>query len=229
MDNYLYKHYKGKYRVLADYDYDTKDFPRNEQGNIDEDFADFYIPGRKNIQIRHGERDNLGCYIFNRTLAKNILIAIYEKELNKTAPKKIETVATKLLNENIITEFTDYDGEFMFMFKSHWLDDWCDIFKLKKSGANISPLSPKNLPKSEYVIDKDDEMVYNELFNNLTKTQKMQIAKKAVNNVAEKLTKKQKVEMKTLCMKPKQYIHYVGKWNKLIDEVRKLIKENNYE
>ena len=223
MDNYLYKHYKGKYRVLADYDTTTNDFPRNEKGNIDEDFADFYIPGRKNVQIRHGDRDNLGCYIFSNTLARNILAAIYEKEIKKNAPKKMETIASKLLEKNIITDITYYDGEILFMFKNSHLDNWHNIFRLKKSGANISPTSPKNLPKSEYIINKNDEARYNILFNNLNKTQKMQIARKSVNNIIEKFTKKQKAEMKTLCMKPKQYIHYIGKWNKLINEVRKEI------
>jgi hypothetical protein len=26
-------------------------------------------------------------------------------------------------------------------------------------------------------------------------------------------------------MKPKQYIHYIGKWDKLLDEIRKEIKD----
>lgn len=227
MDNYLYKHYKGKYRVLADYDTTTNDFPRNEQGNIDEDFADFYIPGKKNVQIRHGMRDNLGCYIFSNTLARNILATIYKRELNKDAPKKIKAIAQSLVDNNIIIDITYYDGEILFTFKNIHLDNWADIFKLKKSGANISPLSLKNLPKSEYVINKNDEQRYNNLFNNLEKTQKMQIARKSVNNVIDKLTKKQKAEMKSLCMKPKQYIHYIGKWDKLIAEVNKEI--HNYE
>ena len=89
--------------------------------------------------------------------------------------------------------------------------------------SNLSAIGSKNLPKSEYIINKDDEARYNILFNNLNKTQKMQVARKSVNNIIEKFTKKQKTEMKTLCMKPKQYIHYIGKWDKLINEVRKEI------
>ena len=52
----------------------------------------------------------------------------------------------------------------------------------------------------------------------------MSIAKKSVNTISEKLTKKQKAEMKKLNMKPKQYIHYIGKWDKLLNEIRKEIK-----
>ena len=34
MSDYLFSHYKGKYRVLADYDWETNDFPRDEKGNV---------------------------------------------------------------------------------------------------------------------------------------------------------------------------------------------------
>ena len=224
MSNYLYQHYKGKYRVLAEYDSDTNDFPRNEQGNIDEDFNDFYIPGKKNVRIVHASGNILGCYVFSATLGRNILANIYEVELNQTAPSKAEKIAKLLIDNNIIEEFTPYDGEILFTFKTKHLDDWANIFKLKKSGANISPLSPKNLPKSDYVINSKDEKEYNKLFNGLEKTQKMQIAKRATATITSKFTKKQKEEMRKLCMKPKQYIHYIGKWDKLLDEIRKEIK-----
>ena len=227
MNNYLYKHYKGKYRVLADYDWDTNDFPRDEQGNIDEDFNDFYIPGKKNIEIRHASQNVLGCYIFSIGLGRNVLALIYEQELNKQAPKKLEKIAEELINNNIIIDITYYDGEILFLFKAPHLEDWDKIFKLKKSGANISPLSSKNLPKSDYTIDKADEKRYNDLLINCDKTQKMLIAKRSVNTISEKLTKKQKAEMKKLNMKPKQYIHYIGKWDKLLDEVKKEIKNVN--
>lgn len=224
MNNYLYKHYKGKYRVLADYDIETNDFPRDEQGNIDEDFNDFYIPGKKNVQIRHAGNNKLGCYVFSTTLGRNILASIYERELNKNPPKKINTLADELIKENIITEITYYDGEILFIFHASYLEQWHDIFKLKKTGANISPLSSKNLPKSQYVINKKDEEEYNTLLKDLDKQQKLLITKRATNNITSKFTKKQKTEMRQLCMKPKQYIHYIGKWDKLLNEIRKEMK-----
>jgi hypothetical protein len=224
MNNYLYKHYKGKYRVLADYDIETNDFPRDEQGNIDEDFNDFYIPGKKNVQIRHAGNNKLGCYVFSTTLGRNILASIYERELNKNPPKKINTLADELIKENIITEITYYDGEILFIFPASYLEQWHDIFKLKKTGANISPLSSKNLPKSQYVINKKDEEEYNTLLKDLNKQQKLLITKRATNNITSKFTKKQKAEMRQLCMKPKQYIHYIGKWDKLLNEIRKEMK-----
>ena len=58
----------------------------------------------------------------------------------------------------------------------------------------------------------------------LEKQQKLIISKNAINTIISKLTKKQKAEMKQLGMKPKQYIHYLGKWDKLLNEIRKEIK-----
>lgn len=223
MNNYLYNHYKGKYRVLADYNLDTNDFPRNEQGNIDESFEDFYIPGKKNIQIRHAGGNVLGCYIFSNTLGRNVLALIYEQELNKEPPKKMSDIADELIAKNIILNITYYDGEILFMFKNKYLDNWANILKLKKSGANISPLSSKNLPKSDYIINSSDEKAYNDLFENLNKVTKLKISKMAIASLTNKFTKKQKAEMKKLCMKPKQYIHYIGKWDKLLDIIRKEI------
>ena len=163
-------------------------------------------------------------YIYSATLGRNILANIYELECKKTSPKKADKIGELLILENIIEELTIYDGEILFTFKAKHLDDWAKIFKLKTSGANISPLSAKNLPKSDYVIDKKDEEAYNNLFINLDKTQKMQIAKRATATVTSKFTKKQRAEMKQLCMKPKQYIHYIDKWDKLMDEVKKEIE-----
>lgn len=223
MSNYLYEHYKGKYRVLADYDIETNDFPRDEQGNIDSDFNDFYIPGKKNVQIRHAGRDRLGCYIFSIGIGRNILTDIYELETNKKAPKKLETLSDLMIKENIIEDITLYDGELLFIFKASHIDDWAKIFKLKTSGAKISPLSNKNLPKSDYIISKSDEDKYNSILSSLSKTEKMLLAKKVVSQLTSKFTKKDIAEMKQLGMKPKQYIHYKGMWDKLLNELQKEI------
>lgn len=224
MNNYLYNKYKGKYRVLADYDLETNDFPRDEQGNIDSDFNDFYINGKKGVQIRHAGRDNLGCWAFGTGIGNNLLKAIYQKEFNKEPPKMMSTIEKHLLDSNIITDITHYDGEMLFIFKAEHLDDWAKIFKLKTSGANISPLSNKNLPKSTYIIKEEDEAKYKKLFpNNMDKMQKAMIAKNTLNAIKAKLNKEQLAEMKKLCMKPRQYIHYIGRWEEFLEEVRKEI------
>lgn len=225
MSDYLFSHYKGKYRVLADYDLETNDFPRDDQGNIDSDFNDFYIPGKKGVQIRHAGRDKLGCYVFSIGIGRNILSDIYIMETNKTPPKKLETLADAMIKENIIEEITIYDGEILFIFKANHIDDWAKIFKLKTNGAKISPLSTKNLPKSDYKIDEKDEKRYNDITSTLTKEQRMSVPRRAIANITNKLSKKDKKEMKQLNMKPKQYIHYKGLWDKLLKELEKEMKK----
>lgn len=224
MSDYLFSHYKGKYRVLADYDWETNDFPRDEKGNVDSDFNDFYIPGKKGVQIRHAGRDKLGCYIFSMGIARNILSDIYIMETHKTPPKKIETLTDIMIKENIIEDVTLYDGEILFIFKASHIDDWAKIFKLKTSGAKISPLSIKNLPKSDYKINTEDEEKYNNITSALTKEQRMSIPRRAIANIVNKLSKKDKKEMKQLNMKPKQYIHYKGLWGKLLKELEREIE-----
>lgn len=221
MSNYLWEHYKGKYRVLADYDLETNDFPRDDDGNIDSDFNDFYIPGRKYIQVKHAGRDNLGCYIFSIGVARNILTDIYEMETSKKAPKKLEPLCEVAVKENVITDYTIYDGEALFVFKAAHLDDWASILRLKTSGAKISPLSTKNLPKSDYEIDEADIKKYEAIVAGLERTDKMLLAKRAMGNITSKFSKAKKAEMKKLGMKPKQYIHYIGLWDKMLEELEK--------
>ena len=63
MDNYLTTHYKGKYRVRANYDQSTNDFVRDAEGNLDDSFGDFYLLGKAGIEIKHGTGSELACYI----------------------------------------------------------------------------------------------------------------------------------------------------------------------
>ena len=223
MSNYLYDHYKGKYRVLADYDLETNDFPRTEDGNIDPDFNDFYLSCRKGVQIRHAGRDKLGVYIFSNGIARNILTEIYERESQHKAPKKLETLVEHAIDEGIIEEATLYDGEVLFIFKAMHLDDWADIFKIKTSGAKISPLSSKNLPKSKYVISKEDEKTYSDILNTVPKDKRLAISRVAMNNIVNSLSATKRKEMKALGMKAKQYINYIGAWDKLLKELKKEI------
>lgn len=41
MSRYLWTKYKGIYRVIADYDESTNDFPRDDEGNIDSSLMTF--------------------------------------------------------------------------------------------------------------------------------------------------------------------------------------------
>lgn len=230
MSDYLYQHYKGKYRVLANYDIDTNDFPRDETGTIDSDFNDFYIPGKKGIEIRHAGYNKLGCYALSTTsmLANNTLKAIYKKEFDKEPPKKMETLEKHLLDADIILDITHYDDGALFIFRAERLDDWADIFKLKTYGASISPLSSKNLPKSAYIIPEEDEAKCKALFtSNMEPMEKARTTTRAIKVIRANFTNKQESEMKRLCMKPRQYIHYIGKWDEFLKILQEEINNGN--
>ena len=80
MHRYLEK-YTGKYRVLADYDVDINDFPRNAEGTIEESFDDLYIPCRKGV-IKHtyDDYDKLALCLYDKrpSVAKSIYDEIHK-------------------------------------------------------------------------------------------------------------------------------------------------------
>ena len=68
--SYMYRYllkYVGTYRVKADYDYATEDFPRTADGGIDASFDDLYIPCVKGI-IKHTYLGNdiLSCCFYEK-------------------------------------------------------------------------------------------------------------------------------------------------------------------
>ena len=70
--------YKGIYRLMAQVDQNTNDFPRDERGNIDSD--DVYIKCAYGNQIYHYGRSTLVAYIPSLGRGHNILYAL-AKEL----------------------------------------------------------------------------------------------------------------------------------------------------
>ena len=66
--DYMYRYllkYVGTYRVLAEYDVELKDFPRDETGTIDPSFEDLYIPCRRGV-IKHSYKDKDILVLYKR-------------------------------------------------------------------------------------------------------------------------------------------------------------------
>ena len=151
MVNYLYKKYKGEFRVKADIDLSTNDFPRDEQGNIDSSFDDFYIPCVKNDKIRHYEQNILLYYCPSAGRFKNILKKIYEDKIGNldkfTTTKKVkdkeitsydyDSIFKELLDKQILVYIEGYEDEGEFRFKTDLMDYIAKLVKAKTSGANI--------------------------------------------------------------------------------------------
>lgn len=161
IDRYLFNHFKGKYRTYPELTTDTNDFVRNIDGEIDDDYSDFYLKGRNGIKIMHGVGSELACYIPSSGLGYNV-VRDYCKLMCGIVYKDYNKAADKLIASGFINEIDFLDGEVWFSFDVKYIDDLNKIVKIRTSGANISPLSTKNLKTTPYTIPINDREKYNE-------------------------------------------------------------------
>ena len=140
---YLMK-FKGKYRLKTAIDKITNDFPRDENGMLEQN--DIYIDCMGGSQITHYGRSTLMAYIPSLGRGHNILIAI-AKELNIPEDRNYEVLYSNLEKEGTIKDIHDTDGEVEFKFDAKNIDLIAKHLKPRTSGAGISPFSTKNLPK----------------------------------------------------------------------------------
>lgn len=167
---YYLKKYQGKYRVKADYDLDTNDFPRTDKGGIEPSFDDLYIECKNGIKIRHGVGNVLSCYIPSKGTGTNTLRKIYKDNISENLPSEnggySENLCKKLVETETLVSAEVLDGEVYFEFKAVMLDYIAKIVGAKTNGANISPFSEKNLPKTKYKIPDSDMKLYKEAIRN---------------------------------------------------------------
>ena len=143
MADYMIKHYKGRYRLLAELCTDTNDFPRTQDGGIDPDVG-IYIACAHDMKITYyglgpGSKDALVTYIPSKGRGRNIYKALKERGID-------------------IFDYDESDSEVMFKFFATDIEPVAEIMKARTSGANISPFSSKNLPKNKDVVIPEDEM-----------------------------------------------------------------------
>ena len=154
MADYLLK-YKGTYRLLPELCLDTNDFPRDENGNIEKD-AGIYIKCSYGNKIwfyglNNSRRAVLAAYIPSRGRGRNI-----KKELEKLG---IE-----------IFDYDESDEEAVFKFLASDIETVAKLLKASTYGANISPFSPKNLPKAKVDIPEEEMTRYKSLISKLDNT-----------------------------------------------------------
>ena len=169
MDLYLVNHYKGKYRVKAHYDKFTNDFVRDDDGNLEESFGDFYLSGRSGIEVKHGTGSELSCYIPKLQLGNNILKQYYSATTMKSNEgKSVNKIVEEMKNAGYINDCDILSTEVFFTFDAKHLDALAPVVKLKTSGAKVSPFSTRNLPKRPYVIPDKDIKKYKKAKEGLT-------------------------------------------------------------
>jgi len=214
----------GRYRVLAHYDVGTNDFPRTYNGNFNPTFGDFYLKCPHKSEIKDAFDGQLMAYIPSIGRGRNIRNALVEK-----------------YGEDIIYDYEETDGEILFFFSIKDIDKISTFMKPTKSGVKIKPFSVKNLPKGAYTIPQCDLDGYNATISAIpTRTMNNKgrqiimpdgvIIKKLLSEfdtVIHKIKGKKYIveaERRLVGLKPKEFIHSLGMWDRFLEYLKVEVK-----
>ena len=114
----------------------------------------------------------------------------------------------------------------MFKFNAKYDDKVIPLLKPRTSGSNISPFSTKNLPKNkDYKIPDEDLVCYKNIVAKIPRKQLVSMTHITSNFIKSLATKKNPIEkikadMALKGLKPKEYIHSMGYWDKYLKYLR---------
>ena len=217
MSNRYMMKYKGKYRLLSPIDQETNDFPRTPNGDVEEDL-EIYITCQYDNRIyaygTDGHKEmQLAAYIPSLGRGRNI-----RKAMDK---EKVQYYA-----------YDETDEEVRFIFSAKDIEKVASLLKAKTGGANISPMSKRNLPKDNSVTITDDDMaMYKNVISSINSGNMVRLKslnKSFMDNVLAKRLKENprarkpfdyKADMRRLMLagKTKEYIWVKGLWKEYID------------
>lgn len=212
MFRYLEK-YVGTYRVVAEYDQELGDFPRNETGGVDPSFDDLYIPCKKGV-IRHTYKPKVLVWMCD-SLGKGRNV---KKEIDAKYGAKFPYT------------YEETSEEVLIYFEDDYIRKIATIVTPKTSGKDIKPYSNRNLPKALYEIPKEDAEKLERLVHHMDHVEKMQFLKKCIKDFDKAILKEKgkkfdiTKDRKEVKLRPKTYIHYLGMWNQFIEFVKKRVK-----
>lgn len=222
--------YKGKYRVLSHIDQNTNDFPRNENGNIESD--DLYIKCSNGSQIYHYGKSILVAYIPSIGRGHNILLAIASKLCGIEGRIDYDKLYNMLEKEGTVRDIVENDKEIEFKFHAKNINFIAEFLKPNTSGADRSPYSTKNLPKSNYTIPVEDLREYKNIVAKINEDNKLLISQITRGFLKDILSKNPLyrtinfgTDMKKKMLKGKEYIHSEGYWNEYLQYLKKRIGE----
>jgi len=219
--NYLMK-YKGTYRLRPELDKETHDFPRNHKDEIDESYDDIYI------DCKNGNR----IYYYGRCAnVSGVLLWAYIPSIirGRSIIRQMNVLSIPYY------AYFETDEEVTFRFKPNNIDDVASLLNARTYGANISPFSPRNLPKSEISIDEKDLTLYKEITASLDKNDYL-IIKRFTDDFCSKIlskTMRQRdksynfstdIKKNKMSRSVKTYIWKMGFWDEYIDYLHKKIK-----
>ena len=206
----------------------------------------------KDVKIsKNQEEDRLIVTYKYNPLNKNYLVQKIWKELNENTnemeDKQLNLYEDEIVSEalelsKILLEVDILDSEVYFTFRSKQLDYIISLVGVVTFGADIAPLSIKNLPKAKYTIPDKDLKQYKDLINQLPKTttklhgvEQEVINGLLVNKVVsgfDKNIKKTKgkdfdigADRRKKCMKGTNYVHAIGLWKEFIEYLRDEVKQ----
>ena len=202
---YLYDKFKGIYRLKVPIDSNTNDYCRKLNGTYED--VDMYIDCQFGNKVFHFGGNILQAYIPSLQRGHNIL-------------KKLEEI-----DKFLIFDIEETDSEVLFKFKYVNSDIIIPLLKPRTSGAGISPYSVKNLPKSSYTIPDEDLVLYKNTVAKIPPERILTITHSTNNFIKSLATKKNpmeniKADMRKKCLKGKEYIHSIGKWQEYIQYLR---------
>lgn len=211
--------YKGCYRLIANIDKATNDYPRDEYGNIDTD--DIYIKCTHGSQIYHYGHSTLVAYIPSLGRGHNILRAMANELLNIEEKIPYEELYNALEEEGTIKNIKENDSEIEFCFNNNRIEFVAKYLKPLTAGANISPFSVRNLPKTRYIIPDEDLVAYKNIVSKKYSEQFLTLKHMTDMFLKSLVSKKSswndiKSDMKMKGLKGKEYIHSIGKFNEYL-------------
>ena len=238
---YLTTKYKGKYRLKCEVDKVTNDFPKTLKDTYED--ADVYIDCSFGNKIYYYGRGILEAYLPSLQRGRNIVKKLYAENVNannvliskseKGSVYKIIDYSqfdSDIKNSKFILDIIETDSELMFKFYEKNSDKIIPLLKPKTAGADISPFSPKNLPKLEYVIPTEELREYEDIIVPLKEDGKLLTLSKLTQNYIKSLGKKRlyrgvdmKSYMRKKMLKGKEFIHSEGLWDDYLKYLRKEI------
>lgn len=249
MSNFLIKKYKGTYTLKCEFDKQLNDFNRKLNGTYED--IDVYIKCANNSKIfYYGNRGTLQFYCPSLQRGHNIVKQIYavyinpknvtnttneiERDGNVISRTSYQIVDSKIFEKDILTsdkiifDIEETDSEVLFKFKYQDMDKLKSVLKPLTMACNRSPFSTKYLLKSNYKIPDEDLKRYKVITSNLPQNKLISLvhtSQRFLTTLATSQKKQNEMrgEMKRLGMKPKEYYHYIHKWDEYLDYLEKNI------
>ena len=131
---------------------------------------------------------------------------------------------------SLIFDIEETDSEILFKFKYVNSDKIIPLLKPRTSGSQISPFSSKNLPKSNFKIPDDKLTQYKQIVSKIPPEKLLTLSRMAYSYLQTLVTKKNtweniKSDMRLKCVKGKEYIYMIDKWEEYLKYLENEIKE----